>query len=91
MRQSFKSLAEGDDGISLIAATASMWVKVEIYRMECVTMNTSVTRSLAIIASRSLLSGVLSVDRTPVLSGDRTPVLAIARPLNFGTMCWSSC
>jgi len=64
MRQSFKSPADGDDGINLIGATASMWVKVQIYRMECVTMNTSVTRSLAIIASRS----------REVLSGDRTPV-----------------
>jgi len=53
MRQSFKSLADGDDEMSLIGATASMWAKVEICRMECVTMNTSVTRSLAIIASRS--------------------------------------
>ena len=53
IRQSFKSLTVGDDGMSLIGATPSMWAKLEIYCMECVTMNTSVTRSLAIIASRS--------------------------------------
>jgi len=53
MRQSFKSLADGDDGMSLIDATASMWAKVEICCMECVAMDTSITRSLAVIASRS--------------------------------------
>jgi len=53
MRQSLKLLADGDDRMSLIGATASTWAKVKICRMECVTLNTSVTRSLAIIAPRS--------------------------------------
>jgi len=53
MRQLFESLADSDDRMSLIGTTASMWAKVKICRMECVTMNTSVTRSLAIIASSS--------------------------------------
>jgi len=53
MCQSFKSLADGDDGTSLIGVTASMWVKVKICRVECVTMKMSVARSLAINAPRS--------------------------------------
>jgi len=61
MRQSFKSFADGDDEMSLIDATASMWAKMEICRMECVTMNTSVTRSLAIIASRSMMMAELNL------------------------------
>jgi len=59
MRQSFKSLADGDDGMSLIGATSSMWDKVEICRMKCVTMNVSFWQSLP--------------QATEVLSGDRTP------------------
>ena len=53
MRKSFESLADGDDGTSLIGVTASMWAKKDICRMECVTTNPLVTRSLAIIALRS--------------------------------------
>jgi len=53
MRQSFNSLADGHDEVSLIGATPLAWAKVEIWRTECVAINTSVTRSLAIIASCS--------------------------------------
>jgi len=38
IRQSFESLTVVDDGMSLIGATPSMWAKLEICCMECVTM-----------------------------------------------------
>jgi len=63
MRKSFKLLADGDDGTSLIGVTASMWAKKDICRMGCVTMN---PLAQGLWQSFSPAPAVLSGDRTPV-------------------------